>query len=592
MKMDMFEREAQERIGTREIAEALTVLQKYKSGKAALEARIIDGEQWWKLRRNMKSETPHSAWLFNSIMGKHADFMDNYPAAVCLPREPSDTQDAQTLSEIIPVILERNEYKRIYSDAVWYKLKHGTASYGVFWDSSLENGLGDISVRRIDLLNLFWEPGITDIQDSKNLFIVSLVHRETLRARYPEIKDGGSVINVADYIYDDSVDNSDKAVVIDWYYKTRTEGGRTVLHFCKFCGDTVLYASENDPNMRERGFYDHGMYPVVFDVLYPEEGTPYGFGIIDIGRDPQMYIDRLDAAILDMIFDASQVRYFAKRGAGINVDDFLDKTKKVVEVEGDISEERLRRIEPPTLPSGILDIKQMKIDELKETTSNRDVSQGSTAGGVTSGAAIATLQEAGNKTSRDAISSTHRAYEKIIHLVIELVRQFYSEERHFRITGKGGFGYEFVSYSNRNIVDQETGVSEDGTATYRRPIFDIDVKAQKQNPFSTLTQNETAVNLYQLGFFNPQMAGQALIALDMMSFEGKEEIVRKISEQAMGMMYGMTPPAVISGEAPVSAGNAVTQTEERAAGLGDYAARLASRASADISDLPEGANPS
>ena len=578
-----------ERIGEKEISEAAAVLQKYKRGKANLEKRIVENEEWWKLRRNVKSDTPRSAWLFNSIMGKHADFMDNYPAAVCLPREQSDTQDAETLSEIIPVICERNEYKRIYSDAVWYKLKHGTAAYGVFWDSALENGLGDIAVRRIDLLNIFWQPGITDIQDSKNLFIVSLADREAMASAYPGIR-MGDVINIADYIYDDSIDNNDKTVVIDWYYKSRTEGGKTILHYCKFCGSTVLYASENDPTLRERGFYDHGMYPVVFDVLYPEEGTPYGFGIIDIGRDPQMYIDRLDAAVLDTIFDSANVRYFAKRGAGINIDDFLDRSKKVVEVEGDISEERLQRIEPPQLPAGILDIKQMKIDELKETTSNRDVSQGSTSGGVTSGAAIATLQEAGNKTSRDAIAGTHRAYEKIVCFIIELIRQFYTEARSFRITGKLGFGYEFISYSNANIVDQPTGVSPSGHETFRRPVFDIEVKAEKQNPFSTMTQNETAVNLYQLGFFNPEMAGQALIALGMMSFEGKDEIVRKISEQALTGAV-MSPAESGSMAASISAQNPISQTQTRAAALGNYAAELARRANPDMTERAQGAEP-
>lgn len=590
--------ETEDRITAEDIAKATAILQRYKRGKVSLENRIVENEKWWKLRRGEKSDTPRSAWLFNSIMGKHADFMDNYPAAVCLPREQSDTEDATMLSEIIPVIFERGEYKETYSDGVWYKLKHGTAAYGVFWDTTLENGLGDIAIRRIDLLNLFWQPGITDIQDSKNLFIVSLVDREALEMQFPTLR-AGNVIDIADYVYDDAVDTTDKAVVVDWYYKSRAANGTTVLHFCKFCGDTILYASENDPKTRERGFYAHGMYPVVMDVLYPEEGTPYGFGIIDIGRDPQMYIDRLDAAVLDMIFDASNVRYFAKRGAGINVDDFLDKKKKVVEVEGDISEERLQQIPPPQIPSGILDIKQMKIDELKETTSNRDVSQGGTAGGVTSGAAIATLQEAGNKTSRDAIASSHRAYEKIVCLVIELIREFYSEARSFRITGPNGMGYEFVSYSNHGIVDQPMGKDTEGYENFRRPVFDIQVKAEKQNPFSTMTQNETAVNLYQLGFFNPQMAGQALIALDMMNFEGKEEIIRKISEQAFGMAgMGMAGTAGVYDAAPAPAADASTSvggtlagTRERAANLGGYAVELARRATPDMTAPDKGAEP-
>ena len=35
----------------------------------------------------------------------------------------------------------------------------------------------------IDLLNLFWEPGIEDIQQSRNVFLVSPLDRETLVQR-------------------------------------------------------------------------------------------------------------------------------------------------------------------------------------------------------------------------------------------------------------------------------------------------------------------------------------------------------------------------------------------------------------------------
>ena len=52
-----------------------------------------------------------------------------------------------------------------------------------------------------------------------------------------------------------------------------------MLQYCKFTGETVLYATENDPELRERGWYDHGKYPFVFDVLFPEEGTPAGTGM-------------------------------------------------------------------------------------------------------------------------------------------------------------------------------------------------------------------------------------------------------------------------------------------------------------------------
>ena len=37
-------------IGDEQIAEAMQILQEYKRGKASLERRIVDNEQWYRLR--------------------------------------------------------------------------------------------------------------------------------------------------------------------------------------------------------------------------------------------------------------------------------------------------------------------------------------------------------------------------------------------------------------------------------------------------------------------------------------------------------------------------------------------------------------
>ena len=172
-------------IGEAQIKKARETLKKYKDGKAKLEKRIVSNEQWYKMRhwdllkkeQNKNDPKPASGWLFNCIMSKHADFMDSYPEPNILPREEGDKAEARILTSIIPVILEQNRFDSTYSDASWYKLKTGTGSYGVFWDKSKLNGLGDISIKQVDLLNLFWEPGVRDIQKSRNLWLCRTYNR-------------------------------------------------------------------------------------------------------------------------------------------------------------------------------------------------------------------------------------------------------------------------------------------------------------------------------------------------------------------------------------------------------------------------------
>ena len=175
-------------IGTEQVAEATAILQKYKAGKAALDKRIVDNELWfrmghWKNYQNPMMEgkpQPASGWLFNSIANKHADAMDNYPAPNVLPRAADDVQTAQVLSSILPVVLEQADYEQVYSDTWWRKLKQGTGVKGVFWDPEARGGVGEIAIQPMNLLMLYWEPGVADIQASPHFFSLSMENTKQL----------------------------------------------------------------------------------------------------------------------------------------------------------------------------------------------------------------------------------------------------------------------------------------------------------------------------------------------------------------------------------------------------------------------------
>ncbi len=539
------------KIGKEDVRKANLTLAKYKEGKVNLEKRIIENNRWWKMQHwgiigdsNPSDPKPASAWLFNCISNKHADAMDNFPKPCVLPREEGDKTDARMLSEILPVILEYNDFEQTYSDVWWYKLKTGTGCYGVFWNSSLENGLGNIDIRQLDLLNMFWESGIRDIQESRNLFTVELADNDVLISKYPFLngKLGTSTVDVAKYVYDDNVDTESKSAVIDWYYK-KTINDREVVHYCKYVGDTVLYASENDPHLYEKGFYNHGKYPVVFDVLFRDEGTPCGFGYIDVMKDVQMYIDKLNQIILKNTLQSGRRRFFISDNSGINEEEFADWSKEFVHTSGSLDERNIKEITVSQLDGSVITLLAQKIDELKETTGNRDVSQGGTLKGVTAASAIAALQEAGNKSARDMIKSSYRAFKKINYMIIELIRQFYDEPRCFRITGADS-GVSFLRYTNNAIKEKTEFITDGNTAVCARvPIFDVYITGEKDNPFSVSVHNELAKELYNLGMFNPERAQEALICLEMMNFDGKPEIMERIRENAASGDFGMNRSA-------------------------------------------------
>ena len=553
-------------IGTEQLLEFLRVLQSYQSGKAATDRRIVSSENWWKLRNSAEEagETDvvkngfasRSGWLHNVIVSKHADAMDAYPEPRILPREEDDGAEAEMLSAIIPCVLEQNRFEETYDEAMWRKMKSGTAVYKIFWDREKLNGLGDISVECVNLLNLFWEPGLSDIQKSRYFFHTELCDVDVLCERYPELLGNGvkgDGFMTARFLYDDCVGTENKATVVEVYYHKNVEGKNT-LQYVKFVGDTVLFATENEteeqtdalgrtrPPLSVTGLYDHGLYPYVFDSLFPIEGSPCGYGYVDICRNPQTEIDMLKTCFVRNARVGSVPRYFSRGDGMVNEEEFLDLEAPIVHSAGGIDENALRPIAHQTLDRSYLDLLKWDVNELRETSGNTETASGNLSNGVTAAAAIAALQEASGKGSRDSTLSSYRAYARLIELCIELIRQFYQMPRAFRILGQSGV-QTFVSYANGGLRPVCQGVEFGQDMGLRLPVFDVKIFARKKDSYSRVAQNELAMQLFEKGFFDPANAKQALSCLSLMSFDGREAIMRAIAENAEDIEHNSTKNA-------------------------------------------------
>ena len=556
------------KFGKEQTEKALWDLQVYMDAKTNIDNVATANQEWFKLRHwNVISGESNeakkagievgSAWTMNSLLNKFADIMDNFPKPNVLPREADDEMEAKILTEILPALLEQNNYEAVYRQGGWDFLIDGAAIKGVFWDNSKHDGLGDIHITNVDVHNLAWKPGIQNIQESDKVYHVALEDIDVARAKWPKIAnkigphDSGIVTK---YIHDDDIDTSNCVEVVNMYYKIPTispvymdgisldgkptrikvhEVVKDVLHLAIFVGDELAWCSENEEGY-ENGFYEHGKFPFVISRMFPVKDSPWGFGFLDIMKHPQKDIDKLDQAIIRVAQMKARPRYWAKKNANINMDDFADWNNEIVEVGAGELGDAVARIAVDDVPSGAINHLNFKVDELKETSGNRDFSQGSTAAGVTSGAAIAALQESGSKISRSVNKELYRAERELYYMVIELMRQFYSEPRNFRVADENTGDYRYVLYSNANLVEQDV-MLPDGTVRHIRPVFDIMVSAEKASPFSRAAQNELAKELYSMGLFAPENTLPAMACLDMMDFDGKDKLKNTLQENSMIM---------------------------------------------------------
>lgn len=495
----------------------------YAEHKQSLDRRIIENNRWFKSRytneNNQDLPMPSTPYLFNAIAHKHADAMDNYPVPNVLERNEDDRKTAEIFTKILPVQLELCRFRNTYSRAWWYKLKNGAACYGVFFNPTLRNGLGDIDIRKIDLLNIFWEPGICNIQDSRFLFLTATEEKEDLKQRYPIYADkfaNDSGVEVKTYDDMQNTNNADcgrnKIMVVDCYYKKNVNGIQTV-ELIKFCGNLILEASEDNG---DDGIYAHGKYPFVMDVMYPDEDSPVGFGMIDITKNPQLYIDKLDWIISRNAMISGRPRFMIKDNGGLNEYELTDLSNDIIHVAGSVNDDNIRELQAKPLHPYIIQHRTNKIEELKEIAGNRDFQQGGTYGGVTAYSAIIALQQAGEKLSRDIISEGHTAFKEIIYMCIELMRQFYDCPRSYRIENEDGT-HDYIKFSNK------------GQNAVGYPIeFDVAVSAEKSNPYNRIAHNQTLTDLWKMGVFNPDMTDSAKILLKNIHLDGKEKLLEDL----------------------------------------------------------------
>lgn len=533
----------------------------YRAAREAYDMKIIENENWFRqqywqyLIDKTDGNEPTSGTLLNAILNKHADLMDNQPAPVFLAREKNDEEEAERLTKVVPVIMQNANWDDVYDKYCMYKIKQGIGCLSVTWDDTLENGLGDIVINYLDILRIYWEPNCTNLQDSRYVFVTSLIDTDILKEQYPdkltesaETYGGQDAVQIKTYEGQDQTILANKTLVIDCYERTTAEDGRQIVHLTKIANDVVLESSITNTDTAQTGIYAHGRYPFIIDQYISLEGTLEGMGLIDMNKNNQGYVDKLDTLSLNNSIVASKQRWLTKEDGGVNPDDIIDLSKDVIVSSTTVDDSAIRPFQANPLPDIVTKIRENKIQEMKELSGNRDFNQGGTTGGVTAFGAIAALQEAGNKTTRDLVKSNYRTFKKLVTLVVELIREFYSEDRQFRIIGDDGKP-QYITFNNQNMINQITNMDEaylldaegnqipnpEWEPEYRKPVYDIEIIPQKENPFNTISHNQMMLDLFERGVFNPEAAIPATLLLENMIFDGKEKLLLKVKEN--GEMY-------------------------------------------------------
>ena len=376
-------------------------LERFAAGKRETDLRVARCLE--EYRRGFSEPRPgeirRTPWLFSSVVNKHADL------AADLPRirveGGKDRRAAAALERRIADILEDNLFGELWSDAIFTKLVTGTVCWAV---TRGENG---VALTLPDLRNVFWEPGVLDLDDSSAVYVRATLAPEVFFSRRPEAR-GADISFTGD---------GSRVEIFDRYSR---EGGR--LRLLTFSGRKLLF--DSDRELGGRGFYAHGRYPLVLDRLFPDDRSPAGFGFYDLYAGVARDVDLLSAALTQNVNQSAKRRYFCRVGGGINEREFGDLNRDFVHVaSSSLGEDAIREIVCEPLPAQSLELLKTRVDELKTASFNRDAVNGGTETGLRSGAAISAVQEAAMKTSRDIFATSRRSLNRLFGAVLALAEE-------------------------------------------------------------------------------------------------------------------------------------------------------------------------
>ena len=219
--------------------------------------------------------------------------------------------------------------------------------------------------------------------------------------------------------------------------------------------------------------------------------------------------------MLKNAFMASHNKLLVTEASGFDEEDLKDWSKEVHRGE---SLNGVTWFSTPPLPAYLLTYIQRIREDIKEESGANDSSRGNFRQGVTAASAIQALQVASTKRARMATAQLYEAFRQAVRMEIEVEREFNFYLRPVTVVVDGE--------EREEHFDSALLTRRDEGAEGLPMEFFISVKAAKQDPFSASAQNELIVQLLQMGALDPKRA------VELMSFDGKEQVLKKMEQSA------------------------------------------------------------
>lgn len=548
--------------------------------------RFFRGKQWKEKRPSYRNSEVLN-YIFSEVQNVLVLMTDSRPRIDVLPEDPTDTEFAQILSEIITAKWDANRWADVLAEAIIDTAIYGTAIGEVAWKPELLDGIGDYDFDTVDPFHFFPDPSArSEINDEHCQYVVTAVPTDVGRVKrmYPDkadlIKPDLSDLSGGNFDPYDTQDiqlksPTDNRVMVDSYRPNGSNKPNQVLLITAYIKsyDKVeeLIGEEKDPDtgLTQKFYQDKFKHPngrkiVIANqiLLTPCEGddNPYvngkfpfakmvdhimprefwGIGEVEQLKSPSEIVNKIISYALDVLLLMGNPIWVVDTEANIETQNLTNQPGLIVEKTkgSEVRREAGVQLQPFVLEM-FTTMTERVMGKLGSTT---DVSKGVSPPGA-SGFAIEQLQDAAQTRIRGKTRNMESFLKQAGELQIDRILQYYTVPRVVRLTNNEGAAKYFkfhitdsadekgdvkkVATIQNYVKDPSTGqmVAQGPIEVQLKSKLDIKVDVGSSLGFAKAKRAEDAKQLFQFGILNPEEL------LDALDYPGKEKIIERIKSQ-------------------------------------------------------------
>lgn len=463
----------------------------------------------WSMQRASWLPDPVVNYVAYVVDQKTPQLTNNRPTGLILPTAQGDEAVAKLFTQVTDVIAERVGLDEIICEVVPTGLLLGTAWFKVYWDNNKSGGQydaknparntvwkGDVCIEAPDPSNIYHDPQAHKVEDCR--YIIYAVPKTT-----EWIKEKFDIEVEADQSFETeiyqrpSVDQAKNRVMLyEYWYK---ENGTI----------NVIYAAGGKVLKDIQKVYEHGRYPFVTFVPKKKRKSLTGIGEPkNIIANQKLLNKFLEMLTRNTMLTANPILLVDSQ-SGVNPNTFQAKPGTVQMVKT-LQSDQMKWFQPPEISSDVPRTMDKLVEFIERMSGVYDANTGQTPGGVTAAAAIQMLVEQGSIPIKGIATNLYTSIKNVYELIIELVKENYTEQRYIRITDEKG-NFEFQPFVGAQFAEID---------------LDVTVSAGASTPTSKAYIAQLGADLFAAGVLLPSEY------VDMTEgLPNKDKIVARLREQ-------------------------------------------------------------